>query len=346
MTNGLTRFSPFRCFLVGMLSALLAIPTPLMAQGFEFDEEETAPVTEVAEEEAEDDGEGMTFTSDDLSKEDAVEEKIPNVAIVAVPGANMDPERRAEVQAKMMEVAKNYGAIVAVGPEAILPGLQDRGVDDCVTDPLCLGSVGDEASVDRIVVGRVRESVDGLEFGVDYFDVGDRLFIAYDTKKGVSSTSDVVDAVEPAMRNIFGIKDASKDPNYVGTEDSSIVQDIVAYGAAGLAVASLGAGIYFGLDASSKEDELASGAKTGGGAYVLTQQEANEKVREAESSATTANIFYGLAAALTVTSVVFFIIKGGSDVGEERASKDLIQDLQLAPIFSESGAGFGASFSF
>lgn len=345
MSKALTRYYPFRCLLVGILSALLIFPSSAWAQGFEFGEEETEPVTEVAAEE-EEDGDGMTFTSDDLSKEDKVEEKMPNVAIVAVPGPNMDPERRAEVQARMLEVGRNFTKIVVVGPESVLPGLESRRIEDCVTDPICLGSVGEDAQVDRIVLGRVRQTTEGIEFGVDYFDVNDRLFIAYDVNKNVSSTSSIVDAVEPSMRAVFGIRDSGPGPNYVGSEDAGIIQDIVAYGAAGLAAVSLGAGIYFGLDASAKEDEVVNGSKNMAGVYALTQKEASEKLREAESSATTANVFYGLATALTVTSVVFFIIKGGSDVGEERASSDLIHDFNFAPIFTETGAGFGASFAF
>jgi hypothetical protein len=329
--------------MAGMLSALLALPTPAFAQGFEFDEEESETVTETAEEE--DDG-GMNFTSEDLSKEDRVEEKMPTVAILAVPGPAMDPERRQAVQAKMLEVGGNFTKIIVAGPETILPALEYRGMEECVTDPLCLGTVGEEAQVDRILLGRVRETADGIEFGVDYFEVKDRLFIAYETRKDVSSTSSIVDAVEPSMRSVFGIRDRDPNQNYVGTEDSSVVQSIIAYGAAGLAVVSLGAGIYFGMDASSKEDELVNGTKNAAGVYTITQKAATEKLREAESSATTANVFYGLATALTVTSVVFFIIRGGSDVGEERADADLIHDVNFAPIFTESGAGFGASFSF
>ena len=80
MSKALTRYYPFRCLLVGILSAFLLIPAPVLAQGFEFGEDEAEPVTE-----EEEDGDGMTFTSDDMSKEDKVEEKVPNVAIVAIP---------------------------------------------------------------------------------------------------------------------------------------------------------------------------------------------------------------------------------------------------------------------
>lgn len=340
MNKALHSSYPLRCLMAGMLSALLALPTPVFAQGFEFDEEESETATD------EGDDSGMNFTSEDLSKEDRVEEKMPTVAILAVPGPAMDPERRNAVQTKMLEVGRNFTKIIVAGPETILPALEFRGVEECVTDPLCLGNVGEEAQVDRILLGRVRETADGIEFSVDYFEVKDRLFIAYETRKDVSSTSNIVDAVEPSMRSVFGIRDRGPGQDYVGKEDSSVVQTIIAYGAAGLAVVSLGAGIYFGMDASSKEDELLNGTKNAAGVYTITQKAASEKVREAESSATTANVFYGLATALTVTSVVFFMIRGGSDVGEERAEADLIHDFNFAPIFTESGAGFGASFSF
>lgn len=338
--------TPFGSFMSCLLAILVAVPTPVFAQGFEFGDEEAESTTQSkpAEEEAEEEGGGLEFTSEDLSKEDATtDEKIPQVAVVSIPSADNDADRRAEITGAMLTYAKSVPSIVTVGPDSVLPGLQSRGMEDCVTDPICLGSVGDEAQVDRILLTRVK-SVDGsLQLDTDYFDVQDRLFIRYDSKKGLGGTSDLVAAVVPSMKVVLDIRDGSGKQEYVGNEDSGMVQSIVAYGAAGLAVACLGAGIYFGMDASSQVDDFEA-QKRADGTYPFTQKEANEKIRDAEGTATTANVFYGLTAALAVTSTVFFLIQGGEDVAEDQGRA--INDFHIAPVFTEAGAGVGAGFKF
>ena len=331
--------SPYSTFLASLLIALIALPNAVYAQGFEFGEEEAEEVEEVVEEE--DDGQ-MSFSSDDLSKEDATEEEKPQVALVVIPTA--DVERNRDLQAELNKVGGDIPGIVTMGPETVLPGLQQREAEQCVTDPICLGAVGDEGKVGRILILRVKEGDSGLELNADYFDVQDRLFVKYHTVKGLSSTSDLVEAVEPALNEIFSIRpdDGSKD--YVGKEDTGIVQDIVAFGAAGLAVAAFGGGIAMGLKASGKEQEVED-TKSGDG-YTMTQVEADAILREADDAATTANILYGLSAALAVTSAVFFFIRGGSDVADDQKNASLIHDFQIAPIITETGAGFGAGFRF
>jgi hypothetical protein len=338
--------TPSGSFISCLMALLLTVPNPAFAQGFEFGEDDTAAKTETKSKsnDDDDDGGGLEFTSDDLSEEDTkVEEKIPQVAVVSIPSDDNDPERRAEIQAKMLEFAKSVPKILVAGPETVLPGLQGRDLATCVTDPICLGSVGDEAQVDRILLTRVKSGPDGLQLDTDYFEVQDRLFIRYDSKKGLSGTSDLVDAVVPSMKNVLDIRDGSGKQTYVGKEDSSMVQNIVAYGAAGLAAACLGAGIYFGMDASSQVDDFEA-AKRADGTYPFTQKTAQDMIRDAESSATTANVFYGLTAALTVTSVVFFLIKGGSDVSDNQ--ERTINDFHISPVITEAGAGVGAGFTF
>ncbi|MEZ4460971.1 MAG: hypothetical protein R3E66_14845 [bacterium] len=337
--------TPFGSFISCLMAILLAVPAPVFAQGFEFGEEEAETTTTKKDDgDTEEEGGGLEFTSDDLSKEDTkTEEKIPQVAIVSIPSEANDAERRGEIQAKMLEFAKSVPSIMVAGPETVLPGLQSRTIEECVTEPICLGAVGDEAQVDRIILTRVKQTEEGLQLDTDYFDVQDRLFIRYDSKKGLGSTSDIVDAVVPSMKVVLDIRDGSGKQEYVGNEDASLVQSIVAYGAAGLAVACLGAGIYFGMDSSSQVDDF-NAAKNADGKFPFSQKAAQQKLQDAESSATTANVFYGLAAAMTVTSVVFFLIEGGSDISadQERA----INDFQIAPVITEAGAGVGAGFKF
>ncbi len=331
------------------LIALLALaPTRGWAQDFEFGEDEVEEVPDDASGPPADEGDDsdMVFSDDGLSQEDTVEtEEKPSVAVLAVPGPNADPQRRQEIQQAMSEYANTLPNIISVGPEGALPALEQRDPATCVTEPICLGAVGDAADVDRLLIGRVKQGDAGLTLEVDYFDVNDRLFLKYHSSQPVSGTSGLVEAVEPAMKDIFNIRDPSDDPNFVGDEDSGIVQDIVAWGSAGLAVVFLGTGIYFGTQVSSAESDLED-TEGENGIFSITQEVAQERVRSAEGDATAANIFYGLAGAMAVTSVVFFIIKGGSDVAEDQERVDVIEDFRFGPTITEAGAGFGAGFSF
>jgi len=331
-----------------LIAALAFAPGTVWAQGFEFGEDEVQEVPDEGSQPPpeEDDEDTMVFGSEDLSKEDATEVKEkPSVAVVAVPGPNMTPERRSEPQSAMMDQAKEIPNIIAVGPEGALPALEQRNPQTCVTEPFCLGAVGEAADVDHLLLGRIKEGPSGLTLEVDYFDVENRLFMKYHSSQPVSTTGGLVEAVEPAFKDIFGIRDQQTGPEFGGDEDPSIVQDIIAWGSAGLAVVFVGTGIFFGLEASNAEDDVTA-QRNEDGTFNLTQQLAQQQLRDAESDADTANIFYGLAAAMAVTSVVFFIIRGGSDMAEDQERVDLLDDLRIGPTVTDGGAGVGAAFTF
>lgn len=345
--------------LATLLATALAIaPTHAFAQGFDFGEEEAAPI----EEKEGDDGGGMEFGSDDSASEggddgmtfgadEVAEDKTvagtPSVAVVAVPGPDMDPDRRADVQEEMMDVLADIPGYEYRGPETVLPGLEERGFDDCVREPICLGSVGTAAGVDRILLARVKPgSGGGLTLTVDLFEVKDKLTLKYAERERLSSTGDIVDNLKPALYEVFEVRIRDGD-NFAGPEDDSLIQPIIAYSTAVLAVGSLVGGIVFGLKASSGEDEL-NGFQTSDGTYSITQEEADKRLRDVQSNATTANIFYGLAVGLAAVSGLFFYLDIGSDVGADEKSADnsMIQDLHIAPAASEDGFGFAAGFRF
>lgn len=105
--------------------------------------------------------------------------------------------------------------------------------------------------------------------------------------------------------------------------------------AAGAAVTALGVGIGFGLAADSSYDELE--ALVAGSRRDL---EARQKlVDSVESRALTANIIFGVAGAMAVTSVVLLFLEGRSSSSERRGSK---RGLQLVPL---AGAGPGLLLS-
>jgi hypothetical protein len=341
-----------------LLATLLAIvitlaPTYSFAQGFEFDEDDTEPITE------EDDGgdgmefgeddtggdDGMTFGEDDVVEEDTTFEGTPIVAVVAIPGPEMDPDRQSEVQAEMMDVLADVPGYDYRGPETILPGLEERGTQECLREPICLGAVGTDAGVDRILYARVTPSSQGgLRLSVDFFEVKDKLTLKFTTRDGLGGTGDIVDNIKPAIYEVMEIRIRDGD-NFADPDDDSLVQPIIAYGSAALAVGSLIGGIVFGLKAKSGEDDLEA-LQNEDGTYDITQKEAESRLRDVQSNATTANIFYGLAVGLAAVSGLFFYLDIGSDVGEDAEGNALIEDLHVAPAVTEGGFGFGAGFRF
>lgn len=337
------------------LAALLALtmamsPSLVFAQGFEFGEEEAEE--EVGEEEAPEvdtqDPAGLTFSEDEAEKTTYSDTDEKQVAVVAIPGEQMDSERRQKVQAEMERVAGGITAITMLSGSSVLGALEASGGDACVQEPLCLADVGEQAGVERILVARIVEKDDGLELKVDYFDVDDKLFIRYENTGGLGGTGAIVSAVEPALNKIFDVRQLGQGEEFQGEEDSSTVQTVIAFGTGGLAVGSLIAGIIFGSQAKSTENEV-EGSPQSGGVYNYTQVEARDAIRPAESKATTANVFYGLAVGLAGVSALFFIIRGGSDVDEgeqAKLKKKKIRDLQIAPAVTSHGVGFGAGFRF
>lgn len=321
-------------------------PSAGFAQGFSFDEEEAAEAAEEAAEVDTQDPAGLEFSVDETTTTKYSDESHQQVAIVAVPSEQMDSDRRAQVQAEMERVASKITTITALSGSAVLGALEASGGEACVQEPLCLADVGEQAGVDRILVARVSASANGTELKLDYFDVEDKLFVRFKNTDGLGNTGSIVRAVEPAMNDIFDVRDLSAGQTYQGDEDSSTVQTVIAFGTAGLAVASLVGGIVMGLGAKKAADEVINSPKTGD-VYNYTQVEARDAIRPAQSKATTANVFYGLAVGLAAVSAVFFVIRSGSDVDKsEQASKRGIKDLQIAPSVSGDGPGIGATFRF
>lgn len=337
------------------LAALLALsiamtPSMVFAQGFEFGEDDatSAPEGDEGTEPEVDtqDPAGLEFTEEDAQKTTYSDTDEKQVAVVALAGPAMDSDRREKVQAELERVAGGITAITMLSGSSVLGALEASGGDACVQEPLCLADVGEQAGVQRILVARVVEKEDGNELKIDYFDVDDKLFIRYENTGGLGGTGSIVSAVEPALNKIFDVHEFGRPDDVVGDEDSSVVQSVIAYGAAGLSVASLVAGIVLGLSAKKIEKDV-EGSPKNGDVYEYTQVEAREAIRPAESKATTANVFYGLAVGLAGVSVLFFIIRGGSDVAEDEGNTATgLRDIKVAPMVSAHGLGFGAGFRF
>jgi hypothetical protein len=319
---------------------LLLVPMASFAQddSFEFDESEVEPT---------DDGEEMTFDENEVLDE-SEDSGTPVVAVVAVPGQYNDSERRSELQAELARVARSLPDIVPVGPEGVLAGLRERGLEECVVEPLCLASAAKEADVDRVLLGRVKQFGEGEGFGldIDLFDVEDKLFVRYDSTTGHSDTGAIIDAVEGSVKVVFNIREERKSPDYVGEEDTGMLQSILFFGSAGLSVACLAAGVYFGMEASRMEDELAQSPKSAAGVYQMTQKQAETRLLDVESQAVTANVFYGLSVGLAVASVLFQVVETGSDVADPSEFSERSPEWRVLPLFGQNGFGVGALLEF
>ncbi len=317
--------------------------TNLVAQGMDFDEEE------VESAEPEEEAEGMDFGSDgdDTSMGTLSDEGTQNVAVVAIRSENLKDELLSRVQNELERFAATVTNIKVVTGTSIQSELEKRGGDECLNEPICLSEVGSAAGVDRILTARIRPDQAGaLELATDYFDVEDRLYIKYDSVKGLSGDDNIVSAIEPSLKVLLDVRDLVARPDYVDDAGDGTFQTILAWSTGVLAVGALGAGIYFGLEASAMESDLEESPKTGD-VYDMTQKEAAVKIRDAETTAVTANIFYGVAAGLAIASGILFYIQGGSDVAtQEELDASLPSNFKLAPMITKHSVGFGGGFNF
>jgi hypothetical protein len=333
--------------LLSSLFLLLILPSAALAQGtMTFGEEE---VEEETEEETDDGSDGtMSFGEEEVDQEPmgSADETTYTLAVVAVPADNLNSDQRLELQQKMRQAVSLDPNYAAQDGAPVLSGLEAAGIGSCVTEPLCLSGVGQDAGVERILLGRVEETARGMTLNIDLFDVTDKLFVKYTSKTRLGNFDDVLNAVEPAMKDIFDIRIEREGPNYGEEGDTGTVQTVLAYSAAGLAVASLGAGIYFGMEASDGEDAIL-GRKNADGQFEITQAEAQQMVRDVEDDALTANVLYGASAGLAVISGILFYVESGSDVAAQDGRRaGILERIDVQPKVGFGEFGLGATFSF
>jgi hypothetical protein len=335
--------------LLSSLFLLLSLPSAALAQGtMTFGEDE---VEEDESDEETDDGEDgtMTFGAEEADEEpfgDTTDDTTYTLAVVAVPSDALTRAQRIELQQKMRQAVSLDPAYQAQDGAPVLQGLEAAGLGSCVTEPLCLSGIGQDADVERILLGRVEETGRGLTLNIDLFDTTDKLFVKYTSKGRLGNFDDVLGAVEPSMKDIFDIRIERQGPNYGDQGDTGTVQKVLAYSTAGLAVVSLGAGIYFGMSASDGEEAILA-RKDADGQFEITQKEAQQMVRDVEDDALTANVLYGASAGLAVISGILFYIESGSDVAAPEGRRaGVLERIDIQPKVGFDEVGLGATFSF
>ena len=327
------------------LLLLLALsPTLAFAQddeGMSFDEEEAAEGYTFDEAEAK---EGAAQAQRESADNDTV------LAVVAVNSPALTSEQRNELQDAMRSALSLVSGYTIEGAGAVLGGL-DAAADplECSREAICLSNVGLEANVGRILVGRVTKTGETFKFDIDLFDTNEKLFLKFKTYENLSSVDDAIANVEPAVRSIFEIRTREGGREIETSNNRGIIQPIFAYTSAGLAALCIGGGIYFGLQAADERDAIIDSPKDPSGDYTtLTQRQARDQLTEAENTATTANVFYGLGAGLAIISAVLFVVDFGGDVAseEELNQRGSLSGFSIAPTVTTQGLGVGTGFRF
>lgn len=323
-------------------------PLPLYAQGFDFGSEggSTEEVDDGSGGEGTmddggdtGDGGGITFDTSDLQTA-PVEKKQLKIGVVALPGPNMDAKRRTELEARMNQVLKDVPENLYVGSEGIVADLQERGLAQCVNEPICLGAVGMKNEVDQLLIMQINPTPGGGEtLTLDLFEPKDKLTLKYDKREGLAGIGDLLEAVKPMVYKVLEIREKRK-LNIAGPEDTSIVSPVIAWTSLALALGSFGAGGYYTYLAKKADDALRK--KIDG--KEITQVAAYQENEAVKNKQTVSYVFYGLGAGLAAVSIIFFVIDIGGDVDSEQTAS--IQDLRVAPLLSAEGAGVTAGFSF
>ena len=331
--------------------SLLVLPTSA-ALAFDDDEMTFSPddvEDDPAEEEDDfDDGE-MTFAPDDLDEgaydAEADMADAIDVGVVTVPTDDISDGERDRIQSALRDAARDIPEITTYGDSDLLPALVDRDADYCSRESLCLAGVGRSAGIARILQARVEEQDNGYRLDLDYFDVDERLFVAYHSSTQHSSIDDVIEAIPAGVNDIFGIRGDRLDDGFVDQRDVNTGR-VVSYFSAGAAVVSLAAGSYFGMQVRSDQDDLDGQARDDDGRYTeLSQREARSIRRDMDSNARNANLFLGLSAGLAATSVLLFVLSSEDDPA---AAADASQGegLRLSPQLGSDRFGVGATWSF
>lgn len=341
-----------RTFAMSWLLASLLVLTPSMGfaqddEGMSFGEEDVDPAGDDSGDDGGDD-DGFSFSEDDVDSKDggdalALAEEGGTVAVVAIKSGGMDDAQRGELQEAMMSAMQKVSGYEIQGAGSMLSDFEDRG-EDCVRETICLAGVGREAGVDRILIGRFTQVGETYKLDVDFFDVNEKLFIKYKTYEDLTNFNSALDAVQPAINDIFGIRDVKNGPKVDDGKSRAWVQPVFAYTTAAIAVGCVAGGAVFGSQAKSEFDAIEARASSGS----QTQRQTADELSVVTSKARNADVFYGLAVGFGVISAVLFTVDLGSDVAseEELSDKRRLRDLRIAPAVGADGAGVGAMFRF
>jgi hypothetical protein len=222
----------------------------------------------------------------------------------------------------------------------------EQGTLDCVFNPVCLGRVGAELGLQRLVVGRLSGADGNYTLNLDLVNVEESLIADYTSRTVQGDLDDLKEVLKPSVSRLFNIRQTKTGkPKAAPDPEIGPLQKGLAWTTLGVGVVCVGLGTWFGLEAMAIEDELTNGQRVninGQSVYNLTPLQAQARLVEGEDNALYSNIFFGVGLAAGVTSALLFFIKPGSDIATEEELKS--DRLQLAPTFGAQGAGVSAQY--
>lgn len=329
------------------------LPVGVFAQddgGFVFDEEEV-----------EEFGEPMEFGEDevwdDWDVEDPIEDEPEPVIVrsdttaIMVPADAINAFQADQLTAAVQRELATIDDVTVVANDGLRAEFEIMGAElalECAFDPVCLGRYGRDLGLGRVVVGRVSVTDDGM-WGttLDLFETETSSIVNYRYFVTEPDVAAVDAALADQIRALFGIRADGPD-GMVGRSGPSTGQRVAAWSTAALAVGSLGAGIAFGLQSRSIEDDLRNCstviAYDGEPVCDLTQREANGDIDDGKRAARLSNVFIGTGLMLGVVSTVLFTVTPGSDIDESAEGPG--RDWAIAPSADRSSFGVSGHVRF
>ncbi len=295
-------------------------------------------------------GDEFNFNVEEVVESTPQGEGPPITGLVLVADAETDPSLAAELTDVLMRELDKVKKVRNTPNSSLqdkFAALGSEGAVECAYDTLCLANLGRDLGVDFLLIGRLTGTSGSYGINLDLVDVKAGAVSKYVTRSVPGGSAELEKAIVDSFPRLFDLNTGRRSKEPVAEPEIGTVQKTLAWTTAGLGLVFVGTGIYFGLDASSIEDELSSGARRAEAPqpYVLTQKAAQARLDDAEGSALLANVFYGLGVAAGGASLLLFLIRPGSDIAtEDQASW---QDrLQVAPTVSAEGAGVSAGFTW
>lgn len=278
--------------------------------------------------------------------------ELPVVTGLVVPNESLD-SRTAELLSDLLnDELLNIPIVTAVDNIELRDEFEIMGSElatECAFDPVCLGRIGWDIGLDRVVIGRATpsRSTSDVAFTLDLVDLESRSVLRYRSTEVDNNLAAMSQVITTQLPFLFEIREGPADI-VEGPTGPSPIQVGAAWGTLGLGVVSLGVGIYFGIDASGLEDDVRNGGLREGDVYIATQREAQNTLDDAADSALLANVFLGTGVALLGVSALLFLITPGSDIDTqaETVSHRGIEPPVFSPTVVEGGWGVSGQMQF
>lgn len=283
------------------------------------------------------------------------------------PQKTLDNLTEATIDALKDEKYAEYDSVKGIPVTQKLEAMSPEDRMMCIDDPECMSNIGAEIGAANIVVGRIyTEGRDQPSVTLDLIDVNAKQTknsIYFDTQQRLRKQEQDISG---ALLRLFNIDTGSLD-TLLGeavveeTEPLPLGQMIGGIVVGVVALAAVGTGIYFGLEASNYEDkasgaikaneEIAANAVADATSTSIydelknkdqTQRKAKDNYDKAQDYAMLANILYAGGAVCAIVSVILFLVR--SDKSDDIFAN---HEIYVSPTVTPDGNnGVVAGFTF